>query len=453
MGPAPIFISHRAEYGAIARGLKEVIETGAQRQIEVFISEDIPRGKQWRQSIEEQLRKADSLFLIHGAPYEDWSWCFYEAGYFTAVEPGPSVAQHRIFVAMLRAGLKDDDEKRVRIEGQREDHGSGREDAAEAGAQGSVDALGDARAAIVIWTPTSIKSRWVLGEAEAAATAEKLVPVRDSGLSENQLPIGFRALHTIPFEDSDGLLEAIRRRLSTVPVEPLSRWDLMKIRFGRRLLAARRWWTWRAAAAAVVLVGLAAYGFAMVMSWETIKASADPQDFKGYLSTFPIGPYATEARTKLTGIGDEWKEVKTSRNIDKLQDYVKKFPSSLYDPYVRLRLSRLQAVATQKYKRIMPQALVRALTAEEIDSLDCTKLWIARNEIYYALGRCFVSQNAEDIFHTRAECPSDCKMIATYNSFTDEVVSRIEIDNITALENRETKISCLALASSCGRGQ
>jgi TIR domain len=142
MGPAPIFISHRAEYGAIARGLKEVIETGAQRQIEVFISEDIPRGKQWRQSIEEQLRKADSLFLIYGAPYEDWSWCFYEAGYFTAVEPGPSVAQHRIFVAMLRAGLKDDDEKRVRIEGQREDHGSGREDAAEAGAQGSVGRTG-----------------------------------------------------------------------------------------------------------------------------------------------------------------------------------------------------------------------------------------------------------------------------------------------------------------------
>jgi hypothetical protein len=87
MGPASIFISHRAEYGAIARNLKEVIETGAQGNIEVFVSEDIARGKQWRQSIEEQLRKADSLFLIYGAPYEDWSWCFYEAGYFTALEP------------------------------------------------------------------------------------------------------------------------------------------------------------------------------------------------------------------------------------------------------------------------------------------------------------------------------------------------------------------------------
>jgi TIR domain len=87
MGPAPIFISHRAEYAAIARGLKDVIEAGAQGQVQVFISEDIPRGKQWRQSIEEQLRKADTLFLIYGAPYEDWSWCFYEAGYFSAVDP------------------------------------------------------------------------------------------------------------------------------------------------------------------------------------------------------------------------------------------------------------------------------------------------------------------------------------------------------------------------------
>jgi TIR domain/YARHG domain len=311
------------------------------------------------------------------------------------------------------------------------------------------DALTGAKAAIVIWTPTSIKSRWVLGEAEAAASAEKLVPVRESGLSANELPVGFRALHTIAFDDSDGLLRAIRARLSAAPVKPLSRWDLIKIGFGRHLLAARHWLTWRAAAAAIVLLALAFYGFAMTMSWDNIKSSMDPEDFKGYLKAFPIGPYAAQASTRLTGLGDEWNRVKTSRSIGELQDYENKFPGSLYSPHVRLRLSRLQAIATQKYKRILPQASLRALTAEEIGSLDCTKLWIARNEIYYALGHCFVSQNAKDIFHTKADCPSDCKTIAAYNSLTDGVVSRVEIDNITALENRESKISCLALASSC----
>src|ERR1700751_1307945 len=85
-----IFISHRAEYGRVARDLKETIQNTSRGRIEVFISEDIPRGEQWRRSIEEHLRDAESLFLIYGAPYEDWSWCFYEAGYFAAVDPPPS---------------------------------------------------------------------------------------------------------------------------------------------------------------------------------------------------------------------------------------------------------------------------------------------------------------------------------------------------------------------------
>ena len=90
MSPGSVFISHRAEYGRVARDLKEAIQNTSQGRTEVFISEDIPRGEQWRRSIEEHLRHAESLFLIYGAPYEDWSWCFYEAGYFAAVDPKAS---------------------------------------------------------------------------------------------------------------------------------------------------------------------------------------------------------------------------------------------------------------------------------------------------------------------------------------------------------------------------
>jgi TIR domain len=93
MAPAPVFISHRSEYGRIAHALKQVIETASRGQIDVFISEDIPRGNEWRPSIEKHLRDGQSLFLIYGAPYEDWSWCFYEAGYFAAVNPQPSDRQ------------------------------------------------------------------------------------------------------------------------------------------------------------------------------------------------------------------------------------------------------------------------------------------------------------------------------------------------------------------------
>jgi TIR domain len=98
MSAVSIFISHRAEYGRVARELKETIQNTSQGRIEVFISEDIPRGEQWRRSIEEHLRSAESLILIYGAPYEDWAWCFYETGYFAAVDPKASA--RRIYCVM-----------------------------------------------------------------------------------------------------------------------------------------------------------------------------------------------------------------------------------------------------------------------------------------------------------------------------------------------------------------
>jgi len=94
MKPGTIFISHRSEYADIVRKLKAVIQDNSQGEITVFISEDIPRGDLWRTELEESLRESEHLFLIYGAPYEDWSWCFYEAGYFYAQPSLPDRARH-----------------------------------------------------------------------------------------------------------------------------------------------------------------------------------------------------------------------------------------------------------------------------------------------------------------------------------------------------------------------
>jgi adenylate cyclase len=53
--------------------------------------------------------------------------------------------------------------------------------------------LGKARATIVVWTPTSVSSRWVRGEAREAADRGVLAPVR---FDNAQLPIDLRAIHT-----------------------------------------------------------------------------------------------------------------------------------------------------------------------------------------------------------------------------------------------------------------
>lgn len=55
-----------------------------------------------------------------------------------------------------------------------------------------------AKAVVVVWTPTSVISRWVRGEARDAADRGVLVPVR---FEQARLPIDVRAIHTTDLDD------------------------------------------------------------------------------------------------------------------------------------------------------------------------------------------------------------------------------------------------------------
>jgi adenylate cyclase len=58
-----------------------------------------------------------------------------------------------------------------------------------------------ARAVVVVWSPASVDSRWVKGEARDAADRGVLVPVR---FDNARLPIDVRAIHTIDLDDWAG---------------------------------------------------------------------------------------------------------------------------------------------------------------------------------------------------------------------------------------------------------
>jgi len=60
--------------------------------------------------------------------------------------------------------------------------------------------LSSAAAVLVVWTETSVESRWVRGEARDGADRGVLVPVR---IGDTKLPIDFRAFHTIDLPDGD----------------------------------------------------------------------------------------------------------------------------------------------------------------------------------------------------------------------------------------------------------
>jgi hypothetical protein len=71
------------------------------------------------------------------------------------------------------------------------------------------DAIDAAQAVIVVWSPASVRSRFVLDEAERSLDASKLVTTHVEKFRLRQVPLGFGRLHTIPVTDH----EEIRRSL------------------------------------------------------------------------------------------------------------------------------------------------------------------------------------------------------------------------------------------------
>ena len=311
-------------------------------------------------------------------------------------------------------------------------------------------ALAKCKIVIVIWTSSSIKSRWVLGEAETAAGTKILIPVRDDHLAQGQVPVGFRALRTIPLSQHDELLRAIHSSISA-PRKPLNRWDVLKMRLAYRLGHMRRRLTFARVAVSAIVISFSLYAAMMLIRWETIKGSMEPDDFKQYLRTFPYGPLAWQARAKLDG-ADRWETIKSSRNIGDLQRYLDNNQNSLYSIFVRPRIARLQAVGSGSYTRLLPEASLRTLTPDDVSRLDCNSLWIARNEIFYSLGFCFLSDKGMEFFKTELGCPyNSCTAVQKINSLTQDIISKTENDNINLISKREKAIGCLVPAArSCG---
>jgi len=89
-----VFIAHHhSDYDA-AREIAAVLEEEGKsttwkgdeervrKKVEVFLSEGIKHGDNWRRAIEDALDDADWFILLFPRTQEDWSWCHEEAGFF-----------------------------------------------------------------------------------------------------------------------------------------------------------------------------------------------------------------------------------------------------------------------------------------------------------------------------------------------------------------------------------
>jgi hypothetical protein len=301
-------------------------------------------------------------------------------------------------------------------------------------------ALARSTVAIVIWTRSSIESDWVIDEADEARKAKKLIPVRADDLDDEQIPLSFRRLQTIQLRDRDGLAKAIQKYCEAPLVKP-SRWTIFKMRMARRVSEVRRRLTLRRIAIAAVVLPLVAYYCFLGFDWYAIRDSMEPSDFE-QRQHYPFSPYAAMARAKTAGVED-WERVKASRDVAELQRFTKAYPGSIYYQFAVLRITRLQAVATPQHQRTLPDSSRRMLTPDELGSMDCDRLWKARNEIFYSLGYCFVTDSGIEAFETRAECPyHNCKTIDKFNSLTRDILSKTENDNVNAILGVEQKQKC-----------
>jgi len=95
--------------------------------------------------------------------------------------------------------------------------------------------LGRARAVIVIWTDTSIKSDWVRSEAGRAQADRKLIPVKLAHLVYEDLPPPFDVLHTENVGEEDKIKAAVVAQLAKLQVEPTA-WTLLTKGFRYELL-------------------------------------------------------------------------------------------------------------------------------------------------------------------------------------------------------------------------
>ena len=72
--------------------------------------------------------------------------------------------------------------------------------------------LDDADVVIVIWTPTSVRSKWVIAEADHAERLGKLLPLNMDAIQAWQIPKPFGNFHTTPVTDESAVLKAVAHK-------------------------------------------------------------------------------------------------------------------------------------------------------------------------------------------------------------------------------------------------
>jgi hypothetical protein len=205
-----------------------------------------------------------------------------------------------------------------------------------------LNALTRARAAIVIWTPNSVESNWVIEEAEEAREANKLIALRQDALDYRSIPLGFRSVQTDLVGEHERIVTALER-LGIPPkqkpwIEPAPE-TATDDRIARLEQLER---------------------------WDSIKNGKDPRALSQFLAQYPRGPYSAQARTELSRLAaDAWRQIGGSQDVAAFEEFIRIFPDDVRTAEARRLLDalRLRREELESWERVKKGADIAAIEA------------------------------------------------------------------------------------------
>jgi TIR domain-containing protein len=200
---------------------------------------------------------------------------------------------------------------------------------------GTIDKeLLSAKCVIVIWSKDAVNSRWVVGEAETAANAGKLVPVLLSDVTPQQVPsAGLRIIQCVGYDDRDGVRRAVGAKVSRLTViQKTGLLDRVSAALARRFRRIRRNITASRTAVGLIVVLAVAWLTYDYLDWTRVDGSLTSEDYQDYLNAFPWPRlYSRLARVRLDG-EDEFAAIGTASGFDQ---FVAGHPQSMFAPLAR----------------------------------------------------------------------------------------------------------------------
>ena len=170
--------------------------------------------------------------------------------------------------------------------------------------------------------------------------------------------------------------------------------------------------------------------------WISAQNSLRSFEYEDYLKKAPLGLFAKLARDRI----DQAKEFSTlsSTDLQMYKTFGEKYDLGPFHNFANLRYGR--SITPKVKNTIFENSLVQQIDVSALDAKNCDELFVAKNEIYYRLGRCFTSAKALSFF-SNDDCPRSCAAFRAINEAVDSLIGGTALDNFNTI-NKVYKKKC-----------